>query len=282
MTASTPCWSSPSLKEFVDLKLKNYSSGMLVRLAFSLMMEVDADVLLIDEVLAVGDAAFQQKCGDAFREMKAQGKTVVLGHPRHDHGRGLLPPRPADRRGSDSTRGRAGRGRPALPAPRLRKRQRDRRRANGADKRRRAPAGRLDRGRRYGTRLTNVEHDKSIHLRVELEVRRDVPGIGLGFILANADGVGVFQFGAGVSKQDGTSALAAGDRVAVSAEVKNLLAPGRYFVHTGVNLVGGGGVALYVHNSVDFVVYGGESQPRGIVSLPYSGAAVVVEADAHE
>ena len=66
------------LDEFVDLKLKNYSSGMLVRLAFSLMMEVDADVLLIDEVLAVGDAAFQQKCADAFREMKAAGKTIVL------------------------------------------------------------------------------------------------------------------------------------------------------------------------------------------------------------
>src|SRR6478752_834200 len=66
------------LEDFVDLKLKNYSSGMLVRLAFSLMLEVDADVLLIDEVLAVGDAAFQQKCADAFREMKAAGKTIVL------------------------------------------------------------------------------------------------------------------------------------------------------------------------------------------------------------
>ena len=50
----------------------------LVRLAFAVMMEADADVLLIDEVLAVGDAAFQQKCADAFREMKAAGKTVIL------------------------------------------------------------------------------------------------------------------------------------------------------------------------------------------------------------
>ena len=48
------------LEEFVDLKLKNYSSGMQVRLAFSVMIQVDADILLIDEVLAVGDAAFQQ------------------------------------------------------------------------------------------------------------------------------------------------------------------------------------------------------------------------------
>ena len=66
------------LEEFVDLKLKNYSSGMLVRLAFSVMLQADADVLLIDEVLAVGDAAFQQKCADTFHEMKAEGKTIVL------------------------------------------------------------------------------------------------------------------------------------------------------------------------------------------------------------
>src|SRR3954451_6729318 len=66
------------LQEFTDLKLKNYSSGMLVRLAFSVMVQVDADVLLIDEVLAVGDAAFQQKCYDEFNRIRDQGKTVLL------------------------------------------------------------------------------------------------------------------------------------------------------------------------------------------------------------
>ena len=66
------------LEEFTDLKLKNYSSGMLVRLAFSVMVQVDADVLLIDEVLAVGDAAFQQKCYDEFHRIRDQGRTVLL------------------------------------------------------------------------------------------------------------------------------------------------------------------------------------------------------------
>ena len=66
------------LGEFVDLKLKNYSSGMLVRLAFAVMVEADADVMLIDEVLAVGDAAFAQKCMDVFRPSGAAGKTLVL------------------------------------------------------------------------------------------------------------------------------------------------------------------------------------------------------------
>jgi len=66
------------LEEFVDLKLKNYSSGMQVRLAFSVMSQVDADVLLIDEVLAVGDAAFQQKCFDVFQRLKDEGKTILF------------------------------------------------------------------------------------------------------------------------------------------------------------------------------------------------------------
>jgi ABC-type polysaccharide/polyol phosphate transport system ATPase subunit len=66
------------LQEFTDLKLKNYSSGMLVRLAFSVMIQVDADVLLIDEVLAVGDAAFQQKCFDEFNRIRDEGRTVLL------------------------------------------------------------------------------------------------------------------------------------------------------------------------------------------------------------
>ncbi|HET8821484.1 MAG TPA: ABC transporter ATP-binding protein [Thermoleophilaceae bacterium] len=65
------------LEEFVDLKLKNYSSGMSVRLGFSVAVQVDAEVLLVDEVLAVGDASFQQKCFEQFDRMKAAGRTIL-------------------------------------------------------------------------------------------------------------------------------------------------------------------------------------------------------------
>ncbi len=58
--------------------MKNYSSGMLVRLAFAVMIHVDAEILLIDEVLAVGDAAFQQKCYDEFERIRRSGATVLL------------------------------------------------------------------------------------------------------------------------------------------------------------------------------------------------------------
>jgi ABC-type polysaccharide/polyol phosphate transport system ATPase subunit len=66
------------LEEFLDLKLKNYSSGMLIRLAFSVAIQVDAEILLIDEVLAVGDVAFQQKCFDEFERMKRSNRTIVF------------------------------------------------------------------------------------------------------------------------------------------------------------------------------------------------------------
>jgi ABC-type polysaccharide/polyol phosphate transport system ATPase subunit len=66
------------LEEFVDLKLKNYSSGMAVRLGFSTAIQIDSDVLLVDEVLAVGDAAFQQKCYEEFARLKDSGKTIVF------------------------------------------------------------------------------------------------------------------------------------------------------------------------------------------------------------
>jgi ABC-type polysaccharide/polyol phosphate transport system ATPase subunit len=66
------------LEDFVDQKLKNFSSGMLVRLAFSVAIRAHADILLIDEVLAVGDFEFQQKCFNVFRQMKAEGRTIIF------------------------------------------------------------------------------------------------------------------------------------------------------------------------------------------------------------
>ena len=66
------------LHKFMDQKLKNYSSGMQVRLAFSIAIRAKSDILLIDEVLAVGDVAFQEKCFDVFRTIKSEGRTVVF------------------------------------------------------------------------------------------------------------------------------------------------------------------------------------------------------------
>lgn len=66
------------LEEFIDNPIRTYSSGMYMRLAFSIAINVDADILLIDEILAVGDEHFQTKCYNKLEELKAQGKTIVI------------------------------------------------------------------------------------------------------------------------------------------------------------------------------------------------------------
>ena len=66
------------LEEFIDNPVRTYSSGMYMRLAFSVAINVDADILLIDEILSVGDQHFQEKCYDKMRELKDQGKTMVF------------------------------------------------------------------------------------------------------------------------------------------------------------------------------------------------------------
>lgn len=66
------------LEEFIDNPVRTYSSGMYMRLAFSVAINVDADILLIDEILAVGDANFQAKCFNRLREIKASGTTIVI------------------------------------------------------------------------------------------------------------------------------------------------------------------------------------------------------------
>ncbi len=66
------------LRDFIDNPVRTYSSGMFMRLAFAVAINVDADILLIDEILSVGDEHFQKKCFNKMRDLKKQGKTMVL------------------------------------------------------------------------------------------------------------------------------------------------------------------------------------------------------------
>ncbi|WP_426517134.1 ABC transporter ATP-binding protein [Diaminobutyricibacter sp. McL0618] len=66
------------VEEFIDQPVKNYSTGMYVRLGFSIAIHVDPEILVVDEVLAVGDAEFQEKCRQKFADFSAAGKTVIL------------------------------------------------------------------------------------------------------------------------------------------------------------------------------------------------------------
>jgi ABC-2 type transport system ATP-binding protein len=259
------------LEEFIDLKLKNYSSGMLVRLSFSLMLQADADILLIDEVLAVGDASFQQKCADAFRTMKGEGKTIILvthemaAVEKYCHRAMLI----ADGKIE-------GLGEPAEIASRYLQLNF----ANPVEESAAAPepeTSAADDVRLLGTwledeageRTTSVEHGRPIRLRAEVEVTREIFGLAIGFMIENADGLGMFEVGAPVEKS-GRGELKAGQRVRIEVEIENPLAPGRYFVHCGVHRqpAGGTNVVLYKENAADFVVFGG-SGSRGVLSLEH-------------
>ena len=108
------------LEEFVDLKLKNYSSGMHVRLAFATAVQVDAEILLIDEVLAVGDAAFQQKCFDEFTRLRRDGRTMLFVTHDMGVGRAFLRSRDAARRRARGRHRRSAVDRPSVQPAELR------------------------------------------------------------------------------------------------------------------------------------------------------------------
>ena len=258
------------LGEFADLKLKNYSSGMQVRLAFSLMLEVDADVLLIDEVLAVGDAAFQQKCADAFRTMKAAGKTIVLvTHEmgtveEYCHRAMLISDGKIEHIGDPGEVGRH--------YLRLNFDQGTEVDASTAGGPVESAEARFLEGwieDADGDRVESIEHGEPVRLRVELEAKQDLPGFDVGLIVANADGIPIFQFGIPVGEGKGPRDIAKGQRVRVEAELSNPLAAGRYFIHCGVNIAFEGGISLFVQRAFDFVVFGGPTT-TGVVFLEHT------------
>ncbi len=263
------------LQDFVDLKLKNYSSGMLVRLAFSLMLEVDADILLIDEVLAVGDAAFQQKCADAFHNMKAAGKTIVLvTHEmstveEYCHRAMLIAGGRIQQIGDPGEVGRR--------YLRLNFEE------EGAAAR--AEGGPLVEGdsvRLLAARVENaagetvgaVEHREPIRIEIELEAIKDSEGLHAGFILLNADKVGVFEFAAPIGGETNDRPVRAGQKMKISSTIENPLSAGHYFLNLGVNRSFEGGVAMYAPSVVDFVVFGGPND-RGIIQLGHETEATI-------
>jgi ABC-type polysaccharide/polyol phosphate transport system ATPase subunit len=259
------------LEEFADLKLKNYSSGMLVRLAFSLMLEVDADILLIDEVLAVGDASFQQKCADVFYGIRDSERTVVF--VTHDmraveqycHRAMLLHDGLITAIGDAEEVARSYLRLNFEQAP------------GGGD----ADMGGvaditladvwLENGK--GERITNVEKGSDLRFGALFEAHQTVEGPSFGFAFSNADGVEVTGFGLGISG-DAPDRLEAGQRVRLSGEIENRLAPGRYVAkcwvhreHNYANLV------LHSPHVLDFVVYGDSG--AGVVALDHRIAATV-------
>ncbi len=253
------------LREFADMKLKNYSSGMMVRLAFAVMVQADADVMLIDEVLAVGDASFAQKCVDVFGDMQRQGRTIVL--VTHDM---ATVQRFCDRAmlihdseiqylgEADET---------ALRYYRIN--------FGGDPDQVREPGTLPDVSARVletwledadGRRIQNIEQGQRFSFHCLIEARRALRRPIFSFQFYDSAGHEIFGFSKTLELgPDTEDVLPAGNRLLVGGEVENRLLPGRY--HIGAWVVRNrtaGDLALHVLRLLEFTVYGTQQGPGSI------------------
>jgi ABC-type polysaccharide/polyol phosphate transport system ATPase subunit len=259
------------LEDFADLKLKNFSSGMHVRLSFSLLMQSDADLLLIDEVLAVGDAAFQSKCHRAFRRLRDEGRTIIF--VTHD----MAAVRQYCHRAILLDRGRlVYAGSPDATARRYT-------RINAEVE----PPGAytdLPPGAKQtaplriedvwvesqdGGRVRSARNGEPLRLCGVVEALEDLDTTTFSFEVGNAEGVSLFSvLVADERSPDGD--LRAGQRALVRAEIENQLAAGGHFARLWASRTGADWDPLSSPNrTTTFEVIGGSGRV-GVLSPPYT------------
>ena len=255
------------LEDFADLKLKNYSSGMMVRLAFSVMVEAEADIMLIDEVLAVGDAAFQQKCEDVFHDLREAGKTIIL--VTHDmasiekfcHRAMMI------HNGEVSIL-----GKPEevsewyLRANFVERDQRPGFHPGASEEGDDAHVVDAWLSDLQGKRIDNVHEGEDFMVNAVLEGIREFDDPVVEFGVSDQAGSHVFGYRSRLS-ETGIETIRAGERVRFSAEVKNLLRPGHYYLNSQAFADGGNkDMRMRALRICDFVVFGTDSG-SGFVKL---------------
>jgi ABC-type polysaccharide/polyol phosphate transport system ATPase subunit len=257
------------LEEFVDLKLKNYSSGMLVRLAFSVMLQAEAEIMLIDEVLAVGDASFQRKCRDALSEMRDAGRTIVL--VTHDmatvqsfcHRAMLLEQGAVTYIGDPAETGRRylianfERQRVTLGKTDV---------ELVPDLLGRASKAWVENGR--GEQVRTVDVGERITVRALIEASRELENPSFRFHFNSDDGAEVFVLRHDPGEGERAVPVPEGGLVEVSATIENPLLPGRYKVVCWVAVVRNHQeVAQQAIELLDFTVHG-LGIAEGMVAVP--------------
>ncbi len=242
------------LEEFVELPLRNYSSGMSMRLGFSLMVFSEADVMLVDEVLAVGDASFAQKCADVFQRMRDEGRTIVLVTHDMDSLKAMCDRAILIEDGVIELAGDAdpvahrylqiNLSGPDGPPPIA---------VDGGGAQDAARIARTWLEDSSGERARSFEHGSPTRLCVDIDVRARIERPVLAFEICAADGTQVFGAPLALAEQDGR--LEAGEQVEVRATVSNLLTPGRYVVNCALSQNGIDAVDL-LRPAAQFVVTG--------------------------
>ena len=256
------------LEGFETMKLRNYSSGMKVRLAFAIMVEVDGDVMMIDEVLGVGDSAFQRKCRDVFQNYKRRGKTVILVSHQMTAiqelcDRALLleggrierigDPDECARRYSEL----AVAGTPA-------------REEHLSDEEVHYPTRIADLwiGDLQGDPSPLVEPSEEIRVHAVIEADEDVEDACFRFEIRNENRARIFS-PPSIDLSGGK--LNAGDRIHLEAAVENLLTPDAYILSCAVNRRQGGTErAVSDAKSIDFGIPGDRYRGQGLLALDHT------------
>ena len=258
------------LQEFTDLKLKNYSSGMYVRLAFAVMVHVDAEVLLIDEVLAVGDAAFQQKCYRQFERMRAEGRTILF--VTHDM--------EAVNRFCDRAllleRGRVARmGAPAevsgeyLAINFRRERGADATELIGKLRDRAAAITEAWFEDEHGRRREYLESGRPCTCKVRVEFNWELEDPAFALAIETERGTNVFATSSNWAGCE-TGSFRGGDQAIFSVAFENFLAPGRYYASPQLALLTGPGAGIVDRRErAAAMVVTGSSEEGTLTNLPH-------------
>ncbi len=223
------------LEGYMDQKLKNYSSGMQVRIAFSVATRAEADILLIDEVLAVGDAAFQRKCYEHFRALKRSDTTIVfvthdMGAVRQFCDRAILLEDSciAAQGSADYVAGRY--TELFNPLPEAVQENSTVRKGSGA------------------VRYTEVDvplvlyEGMDLVLDLEVECTKDVDEVAYGFVIKNSSGASVLGTNS-VLKRHLVGGMRRGDRVRVAWSMSNVFSDGLH--HIDLTITDLKGLAIY-------------------------------------
>jgi ABC-type polysaccharide/polyol phosphate transport system ATPase subunit len=260
------------LEDFMDLKLKNYSSGMHVRLAFAVAIQVDADILLIDEVLAVGDAAFQKKCFDEFTRLKAAGRTIVF--VTHDMS---AVERFCDRAMLMDHGHVVETGKPAIIARRynqvnFRRIRRQISELGGLDTLEKPPVAEvrsLSFKRDDGTTVLETIQGEPIAIELDVYFHSHTTDPTFIVSLNNERGVTVFA-ASSLATHGPTGEFSAGTLAVIRIRFENWLAPGRYEASTSITGAGEQTEPYDIRDNISSIFVHASSSGGGAVDLPHT------------
>jgi ABC-2 type transport system ATP-binding protein len=247
------------LQDFAEMKLKNYSSGMRVRLGFAMLVAADADIMLIDEVLAVGDASFQRKCTDSFYRLRDAGKTIVLVTHEMEKLKQFCD------RGVLLHEGRVDRiGNPDEVGQRyfelnFRSLSRDREVVAASEQSGPARVAEFTFEDESGRRIESFAHGQPIRYRAVIEATEDVEGPCLTLQVYNEEAVRAFV----VQVRDlmgPRAALQPGERLHIRGQIENPLSSGQYTANAIVTRDHDfEDVVAMKLNAGDFLIFGAEA-----------------------